>query len=469
MKIVITHCLSDSNKGVLAVLMATVRKIRAAQPEARITLQSMYAEAHENFAYHCRFMRAEGVEVEEGLLPTPYVSDSAIGLKDDVKAVCRLVFGLLAAYLLPVLPVWLRPIFGRQAAAFETLKSADLILMKGGHDICNDRGGLRGKLYVWRIVKNLSLCAATGVPVVLLGQSVDDMRSDYERRWVAKTLKRCSKVLVRDDISQTLLKSMGVVDNVVLAPDMAFLTELEEPRTDVLKGIDLKGIDGKLMGVTVVNWHNTDIDGRSGDEIMEHYVATFATTLANVHEEHGIAPVFMPQDTSVFHDAGDMDVIREVVDKLAQRNVPSYIIDDDLSPAALAWVYGRCELVLGTRFHSCVFAAAAGTPVIAVEYQGTKSRGLMRSLGMEEYVHGIDTIEEEALTRSARDVIRRRTELSRALSATVTAMRDSLDVTVSDVLEEFGVAEIRYQETVEDRYGARRPAAFASSASHVVS
>lgn len=448
MKIVITHCLSDSNKGVLAVLMATIRRIRAARPDARITLQSMYSEAHENFAHHCRFMRAENVGVEEGLLPTPYVSDSAAGLKDDVKAAWRLVYNLSVAYLLPVLPAWLRPIFGRQAAAFETLKSADLILMKGGHDICNDRGGLRGKLYVWRIVKNLSLCAATGVPVALLGQSLDDMRSDYERRWVAKTLKRCCKVVVRDVISQTLLKSMGVAGNVVLAPDMAFLTELEEPEGDVLKGVD-----GKLMGVTAVNWRNTDIDGRSGDEIMEHYVATLAATLTTIHEEYGITPVFMPQDTSVFHNVCDMDVAREVAARLARRNTPSHIVDDDLSPAALAWVYGRCELVIGARFHSCVFAAAAGTPMIAVEYQGAKSRGLMRSLGMEAYVHGIDTIEEEALTRSARDVIRRRDELSHALSAKVSAVRDSLDVAVSDVLEEFGVTKSRYEETVEDRYG----------------
>ena len=62
-RVVITHCLSDSNKGVVAaVLLATIRKIRQHYPDAEIVLHSMYQEDHKRFDYHARFVRQKHVD-----------------------------------------------------------------------------------------------------------------------------------------------------------------------------------------------------------------------------------------------------------------------------------------------------------------------------------------------------------------------------------------------------------------------
>src|SRR5699024_1623610 len=53
-------------------------------------------------------------------------------------------------------------------------------------------------------------------------------------------------------------------------------------------------------------------------------------------------------------------------------------------------VYGECDYVIGTRFHSVIFALSEGTPAIAIGYGGNKGRGIMRDIGMPEYVVEIE-------------------------------------------------------------------------------
>ena len=431
-RVVITHCLSDSNKGVVAVLFATIRKIRQHHPDAEIVLHSMYQENHKRFAHHARFVVQENVAVQEGVLPTPYLNDTATGLASDLSAIFRLFRSIVAAVTIPYLPLVIaRCLSPRQARAYETLQSADLILMKGGHDIGNEPGGLRGRLYFWRILKIISVATKSSAPVVILGQSIGRIRSEADARRVRKVLHRCYKVLVRDDISREMLAGYGLTDNVAVAPDIGFLTEPDP------SGVGAFGhASGKFVGVTVVNWPYDDPDGDKGATVMERYSTALTDALSRTYKELGVAPVFVLQDMTTFHGKSDIQVIRDLSERLRRRDMPVHVMDDDIGPSALADVYRKCDLVIGTRFHSCVLAAAAGTPAIAIEYQGTKTRGLLRSLDMEAHVHTLNGLTGDALMDDIRTVLENRSEITASLRAKVASFRSSIDIAVSEILEE---------------------------------
>jgi|GEM_PF-3512287 len=433
-RVVITHCLSDSNKGVVAVLFATLRKIRQHYPDAEIVLHSMYPEDHKRFAHHARFVSQKGVAVQEGVLPTPYVDDTATGLRSDLPAIFRLFRNIVAAVTIPYLPLmvarWLSP---HQAQAYETLQSADLILMKGGHDIGDEPGGLRGRLYFWRILKIIDISTKSSAPVVVLGQSIGRIRSDADGRRVRDVLQHCYKVVVRDEISKELLATIGLRENVAVAPDIGFLTE-----PDRSSAVAFGQTPGKFVGVTVVNWPYGDSDGAAGETVMERYSAALTDALARTYKELGATPVFVLQDMTTFHGKSDLQVIRNLCERLRRRDVPFHVVDQDLGPSALAEVYRQCELVIGTRFHSCVLAAAAGTPAIAIEYQGTKTRGLLRSLGLEDHVHALQTLTGDALIDDIRTVFGNRSTIALALQANVASFRSSIDTAVSEILEKSG-------------------------------
>jgi polysaccharide pyruvyl transferase WcaK-like protein len=435
-RVVITHCLSDSNKGVVAVLLATIRKIRQHYPDAEIVLHSMYREDHKRFEYHARFVRQENVEVREGVLPTPYIDDAASGILSDIPAIFRLFKSIVAVFSIPFLPLGVaRMLFSSQAQAYETLQSADLILMKGGHDIGNEPGGLRGRLYFWRILKMISICTRSTAPVVVLGQSIGRIRSENDGRRVRDILKQCSKVIVRDDISREKLAGFGLSDNVTVMPDIGFLTEPEPSDARYLEHVK-----GKLAGITVVNWPYGDSSGSSGQTLMERYTTVLTDALERTYKDLGATPVFVLQDMTTFHGSSDMQLIDDLSERLRRRDVPVHVIDQDLSPIALADIYQRCEIVIGTRFHSCVLAAAAGTPSIAIEYQGTKTRGLLRSLNLENYVHDLGSLSADALLESIQSMFANRAVIAASLQADVASFRSSIDTTVSEILDELGPA-----------------------------
>jgi len=55
-------------------------------------------------------------------------------------------------------------------------------------------------------------------------------------------------------------------------------------------------------------------------------------------------------------------------------------------------LYSYYDLVIGTRFHSVIFALNENTPSIAIAYGGNKSYGIMQDIGLPEYVIGIEKV-----------------------------------------------------------------------------
>jgi colanic acid/amylovoran biosynthesis protein len=73
-------------------------------------------------------------------------------------------------------------------------------------------------------------------------------------------------------------------------------------------------------------------------------------------------------------------------------------------------MYGGLDLLVGTRFHSVIFAMTASVPVLAIEYEH-KTSGIMKDLGLDEWVHDITTVDGDTLTAALRRLFARRAEI----------------------------------------------------------
>ena len=89
------------------------------------------------------------------------------------------------------------------------------------------------------------------------------------------------------------------------------------------------------------------------------------------------AMALFPQVTVQHHGESDLDLLTQLAQRLQQLGVPYLLVSDDLAPEELSYLYGRCQVLLGTRLHSCILAACAATPVVAIRYQGFKTEGIM--------------------------------------------------------------------------------------------
>jgi polysaccharide pyruvyl transferase WcaK-like protein len=427
MKIVVTHGYSDSNKGDLAITSATIQAIKRIRPDAEITMLSTFKKNSKDFWYHNRMMKDEGIAIEEGILPSPYV-DGEKSLKNNLMAVMRLVVNVIQLKVSMYVPFLGKLFGGTQYKALKIMKQADLIVVKGGQFIYNDKEDLRGNLFLWRTLQPLEVGIKLNKPIYIMGQSIGPFATDKSKAVAFNTLKNCSKLILREQLSYDLMKEQIPEEKLELAPDMAFLIKEKETRIKELK--ELEGKD--ILGITVVNW--TFPEQQDVQLAKENYINNLVSAVKEASEKHSLTPVFIPQVTVRHHGKSDNDLIKIAQAKLKEENITSYFIDEDLTANEMSNVYKSCKILIGTRLHSCILALTAGTPVVAIRYQGYKTQGVMKMAGLGQYVHDINDVKKDELLLSIDDVLANYKSVKNQIQHNIEQMQIELEDKIREIL-----------------------------------
>lgn len=433
MKFVMLHGYSDSNKGDLAIVVASIQALRELYPHAEIALQTVFPLEDPDFAFHHRFVTQLGVTVVPMGIPSPYANTERHSMARNLYAAWKLARNAMVQKILLSLPA-LRSLFSQQALSLDQLREADVVLLKGGQYIYNDQGGIRGLLYLWRILNPIKIAQKLGKPVVMLGQSVGPIVGARAERMTREALGGCQRLIVREDLSARLMEKMGLAPITVMAPDMAFLIRPQAPLESSVEAERL--MRDEWLGVTVVNWNFPG----AADPLAQRasYEAALIDVCERVYLKFALKIALFPQVTVRHHGESDLDMIFRVEAALRQRNVEVMAITADLRPDEFSYFYGRCEMLLGTRLHSCILAACAGRPVVAIRYQGYKTEGVMKGLGLGEYVHDINHVNADALFASVCKALDQRVEISERIQAIVDAYRKELMAITKSEIDQAG-------------------------------
>ena len=145
------------------------------------------------------------------------------------------------------------------------------------------------------------------------------------------------------------------------------------------------GPGASLVGFTVRQWLAPKAQAR-----YERAVAALAD---HVIESYGAHVVFVAQVTSQHHADDDRIVSARVADRM---RLPAHVIHDRLDHRTLKSLYTTLDLLVGTRFHSVIFALNMGVPALAIEYEH-KTTGVMTDLGLGAWVIDIEAVTPEGL------------------------------------------------------------------------
>jgi colanic acid/amylovoran biosynthesis protein len=75
---------------------------------------------------------------------------------------------------------------------------------------------------------------------------------------------------------------------------------------------------------------------------------------------------------------------------------PPILMEERCDPTEITGLYASLDFLVGMRFHSVIFALTSYVPSIAIEYH-YKARGIMRDLGLEEWVLALDDMTEDRI------------------------------------------------------------------------
>ena len=224
------------------------------------------------------------------------------------------------------------------------------LLLSGGGSLLQDVTSKRSLLYYLSI---LALGRLLGKRVMLYAQGIGPIRSGLLRRLTRLIAGSADAITVRDGDSLAELQRMGISDDKVRLTADAVLTL---PQGQKERGSELLQRFGiapgqKLVAVSVRQWQQGDA-----------YLRQIAKAADAVAYEYGAQIVLLP-----LQYPADMAACRRLKQLLSVKT-KSVLLDAAYDTEDFLALMGNFHLLIGMRLHALVFAALAGTPFVAVDY-----------------------------------------------------------------------------------------------------
>ncbi len=383
------------DKGESAMLVAMLNAIRSSLPESEIAIS---ASTFPLEAVDKRRYSEYGIKVKPGLI------SSFLGLIDRLPGKNKTLKSLvgLAFFLGSILGnlLWLfyykcthrdsLYLAGSNHEIISEYKNADWILFCGGQNIVQV---IPFPLPTFIALYEILFAKALQKPVMIYANTLGPFNFRWAWPLIRWALNKVDLITTREEISKEILKDIEIESPTFVTADAAFLTPTissKEARQLIEKGAGISG-EKIMIGLTAIPWHfPKEKSAKKRAKLYNNYLEVLAQTADYIIEKWDAYIIFFPQ-VMVPHKKDDTQVYPKILDKIQHKSQVK-ILTADYTPEELQGMYGCMELLLGTRFHSCILALSRAVPTIAIEYSGHKSTGIMKLLGLEEHVYKIETL-----------------------------------------------------------------------------
>lgn len=383
-RILITHVYSEDNKGDVALLSVLLSDIRKVYPKARLTILTL-----DSVPVNHKF---EGVPVKKSFMF--YALN---------KFRSRPMILINSLYVMSSTAWWAfnKRTFGTNLPLPKKLRSvckiydeSDLILPVGGGYLRSQKKGLGSLLNVSQLLHPYFIAKLLSKPTILYTQSIGPFASKPEKWLVKRVLNACvNAAIIREEVSMGLLKQIGVTIPLHRSVDSGFAFN---PRTnyDLRKKIGAK--QGQLIfGMTARQWLSSEKQAK--------YESSLTKTIDYIIAKYDAKVVLIPQVTAEFHNDDDR-VVHSRIASMVKQPGNAIALNDKLSHSEIKAAYDSLDYLIGTRFHSVIFALTSRVPALAIEYEH-KTGGIMNDLGLDKWVIKMDKVSSTILIQKVDELI----------------------------------------------------------------
>lgn len=384
MNILVVNLHAMSNRGDAAIAHVTLRYLRQAFPNARITL----AANHPN----------EFVDLADVVVPS---FKTWVWSADQQNRVTwhpvRFVWFILAALSICYWRLWKRLPHGWPAAKNDLLRAytqADLIVGCGGNTLYARR---RLALMFWIVCFGQWCAFLCRKPLVLLPQTIGPFRNRAHVWGTRQAIKHAQLVLLRDHESYRLaVETLKLpVQRCMVTADLALL--LADQDDAQLMAPERS----QLIGVSVLDW-GAQMASFAKQAAYEHAVGGAATQLAAL----GYRVAFFAQSDTPTWGENDAVPAQRIVERLDDRTRAAVdsVLHVPHQPDQMVHFYGQFRLVIATRLHAMILSVAAGTPVVPIAYT-SKNWAFVHNTALAPITLDIATVTADEIVAASSTVL----------------------------------------------------------------
>lgn len=231
-------------------------------------------------------------------------------------------------------------------------------LISGGGSLLQDATGLKSIPYYLAILK---LAQFYRKPTFIYAQGIGPVNRKLFYPLIRNVFNNCKYISVRDEESESLLGKMGIVKGrVEVVPDPVMGLPLREGAVRARQ-------ERQTVGVSVRFWNRdrSELDG-------------LAESLRIIADQRPVNIRFLP-----FHLPDDAEASRYVMERMGAMPEASGVdmIEHAVHPQDMLAEVSACDILIGMRLHSLIYAASQEVPLIGISYD-PKIDQFLKRLGM---------------------------------------------------------------------------------------
>lgn len=281
---------------------------------------------------------------------------------------------------------------GERIHTYNSFKDLDGLFVKGG-GFLHSYGSILDSYIMYFQLFDVFLAKKYNIPVFILPNSIGPLKNKLASKIVFKALNYAKIVYVRESTSFEFLKEKKITS--IKSPDLGFyLNPCDKDFKEYLinKGIPLG--KKKCVAVTLRPYR---FDGEvNADQLYENYLNEISVVVRYLLSEN-ISVTLLAHTIGPSAHEDDTIPLLEVFERIPNNKNLIYLNDRNLNSEEIEKIYSYYDLVIGTRFHSVIFALNVNTPAIAIAYGGNKAVGIMNDMGLSEFVVPIENPEASKL------------------------------------------------------------------------
>lgn len=292
----------------------------------------------------------------------------------------------------------LRPIYlffsrnnSTRSETVREIMNSKAVFMKGG-GLIQSHGGIVSTYATYYRLYHIFLAHSLKKPVYILPNSFGPFEGPFVKFMVKKAFSDCRLVTAREDKTKQAVKDeLGL--NINVFPDLAFyLPNGKVSKSKLFNKLDIP-MHKKVVAITMRPYRFPDAaNPEKAYEQFKHEMRGFIRKI-NVK---GYVPLIIEHTFAVTAHESDGNCIQDVISGM---DVSEYrlLSDRSMNCRELKAVYGMCDYIVGTRFHSLIFSLSNKVPGIAISYDGYKSVGIMTDMGLSDFVLDISQVSSDRL------------------------------------------------------------------------
>lgn len=388
MKIILIPGNTDLNRGDQALIWESVRLVEDACTGAEITL--MKGEDKRQYAQTERL----GYPMIKTILKHP----GRVFKKNNhvrYSVFDMAVMGVIALYdlLLSAMLLFPSAFINRFALLFmskdcktttNAFRDCDAVVVKGGGFI-HSYGAVIDAYQMYYLLYYMLLAIRYEKKILLLPNSIGPLKSVLARKLALYVLNRSEYISVRESVSYDfLLAQKGLRPKIYQHADLGFYLHASED-FDAMNYLRKWQIDSinPIVGITLRPYR---FPGEiNPEDKYRNYIYSFAALCQHLGNKHYQIVLFSHTLGPSSHE-NDTLAVKDLSAELRRKGILHVCIEDfDLDCRQVMSIYSKYDFLIGTRFHSVIFAQNSYVPTIAIAYGGNKGAGIMKDSGLSGY------------------------------------------------------------------------------------